>query len=83
MSRFIVTTNKETANAVESVAKNDILMYGRSLKLKGVNHNSGYSTICFESTQENGKILPEDIFFIGLHAGLDRTTANLMNEPEF
>lgn len=59
MAKFIITTNKETALAIENAITNPIAMQMRKLKLIGISHNSGYSDVAIDYSN------PEDIFWLG------------------
>lgn len=68
MSYFTITTNRETALEIEQCFKNPILSHGRSIKLGTINHERGFSTVQIVSDPEEGKINPEDIFWMGYHS---------------
>lgn len=74
MNYFTITTKKETALKIEKFFQSRVLSEGRSLKLGQIRHEdglvSGYSVVQIISTQDNGMITTEDIFWLGYFSAL-------------
>jgi len=67
MNYFTITTNKETALAIEQCF-HSIMGLKRSIKLGKINHEAKYSTIQIIANPEDGKMNPEDIFWMGFYS---------------
>lgn len=60
---FIITTNREVADAIEKQLAFDSRMGNRSYKFGGSSHHEGYSDVKIEA--KNERIEPSDIFWLG------------------
>jgi len=60
---FIITTNREVADAIEKQCAYDAKMGNRSYKFGGSSHHEGYSDVKIEAKDE--QIKGSDIFFLG------------------
>ncbi|WP_299576640.1 hypothetical protein [uncultured Sunxiuqinia sp.] len=69
MQYFVITTNKETAQAIEQVFQSPVLSTGRTVALGKIKHEPNYSTVQIIADPAEEKINPEDIFWMGFHSG--------------
>jgi len=69
MASFILTTNKESAEAIEKLSASQEFLKHKSLKIGKITHHDGYSDVHILSSKENGLIEPKDIFWLGWVAG--------------
>ncbi len=80
MNYFTITSTKEIIESVEKFFKSRAFSTGRSLKLKAVNHHDTYSVAAIEPSEKDGKIKPEDIFWLGRWAAFDTAELNQKTE---
>jgi hypothetical protein len=76
MNYFTITSTKEVIESIENFFKSRVYSAGRSLKLKNVNHYDSYSVAAIEPSEKEGKIKPEDIFWLGRWAAFDTAESN-------
>lgn len=72
MGVISITTNKETATALEQyVKKEHRLGTTRTYQLKRVIYEKNYAVVYFEPSHENKEIDPSDMFFLGFYTCLN------------
>jgi len=68
----VITTNRETAQSIESVFNSRVLEHRtETIKLGNVSHYETYSTVQLIPENEDEALNAENLFWIGLYTGLN------------
>lgn len=79
-SHFTITSSKNTIEGIEKFFRSPVHTKNRSMHLFNTSHNEGYSVARIIPINNELKIDPADIFFLGLHVGLSKEDQPVENK---